>query len=165
MTMYNMVHGENSSALVALALIDHDRESIPRYRDAWVVELDGSYYVYVYTRMGGGNAGHWESWSDEPTQKGPGCPCPGCVMDYVVLPGAKSWADDEFDSTYRMVIFDVPNVPAHQEIAEMVVEPGGIDMGERWRTAFERMERGEFNEAELELQKRLGIILRQGDEN
>lgn len=165
MTMYNMVHGENSSALVALALIDHDRESIPRYRDAWVVKEGDGYQVHVYTRMGGGNSGHWESWSDEPVTRGPGCPCPGCVMDYVVLPGAKSWADDEFDSTYRMVIFDVPPIPAHQEIAALVVEPESIDMGERWKAAFERMGRGEFNKDELELQRRLGIVLRQGDEN
>jgi hypothetical protein len=64
-------------------------------------------------------------------------------MEYKIfaLPLHKRHEDDDFDSTYRDVYFEVP--PQMTELAELLVEEP-VDNPARWVEALSRIERGEL---------------------
>lgn len=105
MSLYNLLFGMNPSASVLLKMLNLTEEDIGRFRDAYM--QDGK--IVIYTRNGGGNRGHWDFVYDK-NAEGADCPCPGCKMDYVLSahPNYVRDYDDDFDSTYAYVVFDVP---------------------------------------------------------
>jgi hypothetical protein len=65
--MYGMLFGQNPQADVILATLGLTRDSVGRFRDAYVA--DGQ--IVVYTRNGGGNRECWHA--DEPEYGEAGC--------------------------------------------------------------------------------------------
>lgn len=90
MSLYNMLHGYNNNALVALSMLGLSEAECGRFRDAWIEE-DGKHIV-VFTRNGGGNRDDYQPVIDELAEH------PNYVTDY----------DDDFDSTYASIKFTVP---------------------------------------------------------
>ena len=78
MTMYNMLFGRNDSLLIiASVIMGFDmREKFPRFRNIFTSADDAPIYgdLYVFTRMGGGNANCWEKEEED-------CTCPACRVD------------------------------------------------------------------------------------
>lgn len=97
MTMYNLLFGKNPQAAMLLAVLGIKEHEVPRFRDVHADE-DGK-TIEIYTRMGGGNRGHWDGYDGD---GGPDCPCPGCRAEHFLtaLPGYQGNEDDDFDCTY-----------------------------------------------------------------
>lgn len=80
MSMYGLLHGENSDADLLLAALGLTRNDVGRYRDAWVSEKGE---IAVYTRNGGGNRQCWHE--DSPEYGSAECenePYPKTVREY-----------------------------------------------------------------------------------
>ena len=58
MTFYSMMFGRNPQSAFLLAVIGFQEHDVPRFRDVHVE--DEGRKIAVYTRMGGGNRGHWD---------------------------------------------------------------------------------------------------------
>jgi hypothetical protein len=157
MTLYNMLHGKNGASPIILAMVGYTEETMPRFRDAWIEKAeDGSMEIHVYTRMGGGNAEHWDfSYPDD--SEGPECPCPSCRMEYEVYLHSHHLrhADDDFDYTYRTVVFSVPD--RWKVIAEGLVQDK-VDTDARWAEALAKIEKGE---TAPEVEEALGQVMAQ----
>lgn len=111
MSMYNAIFGVNPLTPILLAALNLNHKAVPRFRDCYLAE-DGT-QIAVYTRMGGGNRGHWDFWTDDnenPCTAGPECPCPGCVAEYKLAAHSQYIRDedDDFDCTYATYYFDTP---------------------------------------------------------
>lgn len=106
MSFFNMFFGRNSQTDLLLAVLGFKSHDVPRLRDVHT-EDDGK-KIAIYTRMGGGNRGHWDSYDNEP---GPDCPCSGCRAQHVLgrHPLYLHDQDDEFDTTYATYYFRVPD--------------------------------------------------------
>lgn len=107
MSFYSLFFGKNPQSALLLATIGLREHDVPRFRDVHIGERQGKPTIEVYTRMGGGNRGHWDSYDGE---GGPECPCPGCRADYFLrsVPGFLYDEDDDFDSTYATYHYAVP---------------------------------------------------------
>ena len=103
MSLYNMLFGINPQTPLLLACLGFKKHDVPRLRDVFV---DGD-RIAVYTRMGGVNRGHWDSYDDEP---GRDCLCPGCRADHVLARHDlfEYGEDGDYDSTYRTFYFRFP---------------------------------------------------------
>lgn len=119
MSLYNLVHGENSAAGLLLAILGTDRTKVPRYRDCWYA--DGQ--IAIHTRTGGGNRDDYEAENDALT----------------LLPGYAYDEDDDFDCTYATFYYSVP--PVVQEAIKGLETPDGSP-GERWQGFFEKLKSG-----------------------
>ena len=144
MSLYNMLFGKNPVAPLLLKMLDLTEEDVGRFRDAYL--QDGK--IVVYTRNGGGNRGHWDFVYEE-YDEGPDCPCPGCKMEYV-LPEHPNYVrdyDDDFDSTYAYVVFDVPE--KYQEFVK-ALEDGQLHdartVREKFQTLIDELKGEEKNE-------------------
>lgn len=106
MSLYNMLCGMNAQlALVLSPFLPVPFEDFPRYRDIFTDVEDcpeaAKGDIYVYTRMGGGNADCWGSDNDP-------CDCPGCqAIDIIKHPTCTYHYDDNFDCTYRTFVITV----------------------------------------------------------
>lgn len=90
MSLYNLLHGVDSTARIALAMLGKGPGDFGRFRDAWLCE--GGKSIAVFTRCGGGNRDDY-----------------GEVFDMAAsMPGYLGNADDDFDSTYCTFTFEVP---------------------------------------------------------
>ena len=106
MSLYNMLHGMNATLVVmASPYLPRRADKFPRFRNIFTSADDTSIKgdLYVYTRMGGGNA---ECWEDDEE----GCTCGGCdAAGLAGHPLCVGHYDDDFDCTYRTFVFRVPD--------------------------------------------------------
>ena len=108
MGLYNMLFGVNPYAGAIIQALELDLESIPRFRDAHVTDRDDQTVVAIYTRMGGGNRGHWEFY-DNSENEDDACACPGCrAVELTKHPLYLTDEDDDFDMTYATYYFTMP---------------------------------------------------------
>lgn len=107
MSLYNMMNGVTPITCFVMPMLGKHPEEYPRFRDCFLSDEAHPEYndhILVYTRVGGGNRGCGfgeESLFDHPN----------FVATY----------DDDFDSTYGMYVFSVP---------------------EQWRADFELIKAG-----------------------
>lgn len=103
MSLYNMLFDIDASAPALLAHLGITADDVPRFRDCFIEDDK----ICLYTRMGGGNRGHWD-YSDE--EEGPECSCPGCRARHFLptLPGYLYNEDDDFDCTYASYYYALP---------------------------------------------------------
>ena len=119
MSLYNMVFGVNPMTQVLLSMLDlyvgaekGDRKwPTGRFRDVNVEERDGKKVIAVFTRNGGGNRQCWDDGSNSYKGEGGRCECPGCVISNILPkhPNYIESVDDDFDSTYATIYFEVPD--------------------------------------------------------
>lgn len=130
MSMYNLLHGENSDSDLLLAALGWTKESVSRFRDVWVTK-EGE--IAVYTRCGGGNRECWEWNSLERCGE-----CPGCwiTLEVEKHPLYLRDEDDDFDSTYATIYFKAPDsIPDDY--------PRGESGDERWARTLELLAGGQ----------------------
>ena len=121
MGLYNMLFGSNPNYNNLLDALGWSMKDVPRYRDAFISERNGQSVIGIYTRMGGGNRGCWETDSDEIDPKsiigspynGPvreDCVCNGCRAGNVLEkhPLFIEYEDDDYDETYTTFYFKLP---------------------------------------------------------
>ena len=144
MSLYNLLFGVNEIAPLLLFILDIDQPDEKwesgRFRDIYLNE-DGT-KVILYTRNGGGNRDHW-SFSYPEYKEGEDCPCPGCIITHKLKkhPNYIKDYDDDFDSTYAYIEFDVPE--QFKEIAEGLAtgkKPESIH--EKFNSYMERLKAG-----------------------
>ena len=133
MSLYNALFGVNPYAGLLLGFLGTSHDQVPRFRDCYIE--DGR--IVLYTRMGGGNRGHWD-YSE--TEEGPDCECPGCIAENYLptLPGYLYNEDDDFDCTYASYYYE-----PEPEVADLVSQlegiGGGNNPGEQWQKLFADM--------------------------
>lgn len=135
MSMYNMMFGHYPAAAVLRAMLDLEPEGrwpVGRFRDIYPEQHDGSLYIVLYTRNGGGNRNCWTQ--DSPADRTPvslgesgefACSCPGCTVETIIKKHplyVTDW-DDDFDCTYAYVRFRIPD--RFQEEVRMLLDIGG----------------------------------------
>ena len=133
MGLYNMLFAYNPLGSHLLALLNMTREEIPRFRDVYIGEWQGEKAIAVYTRMGGGNRGHWELYDD--TFDGTNCSCAGCRAEHYLAahPAYLGDQDDDFDQTYATYYFRLPkNVDQSQ--LDLDATPG-----DKWEAFFKEI--------------------------
>ena len=112
MSLYNLLHGHNDHTALLAHILDLDVVNngsgmrVGRFRD---IELnaDGT-QIQLLTRNGGGNREHWTSEDElDPSIE---CRCPGCIQTFLLPthPQYVSDRDDDFDSTFAITTFKVP---------------------------------------------------------
>jgi hypothetical protein len=133
MSLYNMLFGVNPHAPMLLGFLGTTMEQVPRFRDCYV--HDG--HIVIYTRMGGGNRGHWDS-SD--TEAGPECQCCGCIAAHYMpsLPGYVRDEDDDFDCTYASYYYKPCETVA--KLVEQLSLIAADAPAERWKKLLADME-------------------------
>lgn len=102
-----MIFGVNPMAPMLSSLLDLQTPATPegkwdpgRFRDIQVEQWPDKKVIALFTRNGGGNR---ECYGLDP------CVCAGCAMKAITgHPNYIRDADDEFDSTYATIYFDVP---------------------------------------------------------
>jgi len=121
--LYNILFNVNPLAGTLLAIIGVDHNTVARFRDCFLNE-DGT-EIIVYTRTGGGNRAEYHADNDK-------------LGSY---PGFQGDEDDEFDSTYALFRFRIP-----EELRERCKELAplyGVNPAKRWKDAIEAMGRKE----------------------
>jgi hypothetical protein len=113
MSFYNLIHGVNSLQPVLCEILglsagtsDESKMDTGRFRDIYLNE-DGT-IIHLFTRNGGGNRNCWND--DEDNNNSVLCDCPGCIQTYLLKthPNYISDIDDDFDCTYAITDFSVP---------------------------------------------------------
>ena len=119
-----MLCGVNTDYKAILAALGLTVENVPRFRDAYLTELHGEKVIAVYTRMGGGNRGHWE-YTDPDSEEGENCECPGCLATSVLAghPLYISDVDDDFDYTFATYFFKIPEDSDTQDMDTIKYTP------------------------------------------
>ena len=151
MGMYNMLFGMNQDTREILAMLGYEPADIPRLRDTYLTSENGETLIAVYTRMGGGNRGHWPlfSWDgdeeepdDVPCWNGVDTPpsemCPGCEVQK--LSQHELYVrdfDSDYDSTYATYLFRVPE-KYNRRVLQMQMATHYPD--ERWEKMQEALE-------------------------
>lgn len=153
MSLYNVLHGRNPFGGLYLTMLGLKPDEVPRLRDVHLAGNEGNRMIAVYTRMGGGNRGHWGFSTDN--APGPECDCNGCRANHV-LGGHPLYLydeDDDFDSTYATYYFKVPERYA-DKVEEMVEFPAQTDdPEENMRRLIDKLREGEEDDAEVEAAK------------
>lgn len=152
MGMYNMVNGVNEMAPVLLAMLKLHPAAAPRFRDCW---WNGEHIV-VYTRTGGGNRAYYESEvscrmhypshfdGSRPFPHGP------WNEDLRQLPTFVRDEDDDFDSTYALFYFTVPE-NLQWAVPQLVVQKKTTR--ERFEEFLEKLKDPNHPEAERVMQR------------
>ena len=130
--LYNMIFGMNDKADAILATLGLTRADVGRFRDCFVAERQ----IAVYTRNGGGNREHWDSYKSE---EGENCKCPGCTIQYGLRkhPQYVTDRDDDFDSTYATIYFRFP--PELADDLEKLDSGQPFDPSQRWQDAIKAL--------------------------
>lgn len=129
MSLYNILHGMNTTlALVLSPFLPVRFEEFPRYRDIFLDVTDcpkvAKGDIYVYTRMGAGNANCWGSDNDP-------CDCPACKAIAIIQhPTCTYHYDDDFDSTFRTFVITVDEV--HRKDFETITTMCKIYEASKW---------------------------------
>jgi hypothetical protein len=132
-SLYNAIFGVDVAAPAVLAALQIRPNQIPRVRDLW--KKDGK--LVIYTRTGGRNRAYFDSAesrkreSPEATDEELAGPYND---DLRALPGFLRDYDDEYDTTYALFEFEIPEW-AKDLLAEV---PDRERLpAERWKTMFE----------------------------
>ena len=132
MVVHNMLFGSHPVADSALEMLGIDRDSVPRFRDAyfaWADETNSDPVIVVHTRTGGGN----RDFYDEPNDRNPEGPWNSNLRE---LPGYRHDTDSDFDWTYADFFFDVPE-EAKGVVVKYLSENGQPPAAEeKWSAAF-----------------------------
>lgn len=130
MSLYNMLHGYNDNALLAMTMLDLTPDDVGRFRDAFFTE-DGK--IAVFTRNGGGNRDDYQYVFDELSKH------PMYLEDF----------DDDFDCTYATIMFSVPEQykPLVDKLKPNKKEPS---LKEKTDNAIESIGEVEFSRDESE---------------
>ena len=99
MSLYNSLFGVNPWAGLLLQAIGMDADSIPRFRDCY---LDDDGDIVIYTRTGGGNREYYDGPNEENSEG----PWNSTLRDNEFF---IEDVDDDFDSTYALFKFSVPD--------------------------------------------------------
>jgi hypothetical protein len=113
-SFYNTIHGMNAQfAVLVSPFLPVIADNFPRFRDIFSVAEDAPQSggdIFVYTRMGAGNAECWKDSGlyDSKEDKDGVCECPACRASRIEdLPCFLFSYEDEFDSTYKTFVFTV----------------------------------------------------------
>ena len=154
MSMYGIVHGQNSLSDIILACLDLTRNGVGRFRDAHVANGE----IAIYTRNGGGNRDCWDDACAPEDERE--CHCVGCIISFH-LPKHPHYLrdeDDDFDHTYATIYFRIP--PEHAELLAPM-ERGEWKPDERWHAALEARKAGkrsDFVEALRPVIERIAVL-------
>ncbi len=110
MSLYNMLHGYEPTANFVLSVLNIPPTEIPRFRDAYLTYLDETKsepVMVILTRTGGGNRDAFENE----------------ILQLQQLPGYLDSTDDEFDSTFALFRYKLPE-HLQPEILEFLSEHG-----------------------------------------
>ncbi len=127
MSLYNMLHGVNPLAGVLLKILGVSPDLVPRFRDCY---FNGEHIV-IYTRTGGGN----RDWYDEPNADNTDGPWNSDLRE---LSGYLRDEDDDYDSTYALFYYSVPEQFGYlmdklQSMAQKETQ------SERWEASLDRI--------------------------
>jgi hypothetical protein len=92
MSLYNMLMGHNPLAGDWLGFLEIHPNDFGRFRDAWLEEKSGEIRIVVLTRCGGGNREEYMYVFEDMREH------PQYIESY----------DDEYDPTYALFVFQVP---------------------------------------------------------
>ncbi|MEG9884076.1 MAG: hypothetical protein V6Z86_05580 [Hyphomicrobiales bacterium] len=114
--MYKLMHGRHPTASVAIAALGLDRDDIPRFRDAWI--LDGTpLHLVVLTRSGGGNRAYFDSMNEDALADSYEGPFNATLRAHTQFIREH---DDIRDNTYALFWFSVP--PAWLRLVNIVAQ-------------------------------------------
>jgi len=140
MSLYNMLFGMNEMSDFILATLGLSKSGVGRFRDCYIEKSeDRKYRIAVYTRNGGGNREHW----DDDKEEGENCDCPGCIISHK-LPYHDLYImdkDDDFDSTYATIYFNLPPEYEKELIQWAIAEPKTAS--DKFLALIESMNNGE----------------------
>lgn len=89
--LYNLLFGYNPACVLVLPMLGKKADEYPRFRDCFIIEEDGKYYIDIYTRVG--SCYHGQGYGEEELYKD---------SNFI-----KTF-DDDFDKTYGTFRFSVP---------------------------------------------------------
>lgn len=102
MSMYNLLNGMNAGlGIMVSPFLPMRFDNFPRIRDVFLRDADHEGDIFVYTRMGAGNADCWNDSEDDRE-----CDCPGCIAGRIEENCFNTY-EDEFDCTYKTFVFKV----------------------------------------------------------
>lgn len=122
MSLYNMMFGTNPLAPFLLKMLDISKEDVPRFRNCFFLNRDGSEIV-ILTRTGGNNRNEYEQENKWMTE----------VIGY------KFDKDDRVDNTYANFHYAVPE--AFKSQIELLSKLGAVsNPAEQWRQMLEKLQ-------------------------
>lgn len=97
MTMYNILFGRNPMSRLLLAMLNLTESDTGRFRDCYLTRVPpepdgGELHIAIYTRNGGGNRDDYQE----------------VTARLQAHPQYVSDTDDDFDATYALYVFTVP---------------------------------------------------------
>lgn len=140
MSLYNMLNGMNAGiGILVSPFLPMRFDHFPRIRDVFLRDDDHEGDIFVYTRMGGGNA---DCWKDDYGGEGE-CDCPGCIAERIEENCFAAYEDD-FDFTYKTFVFKVTD---HRDDFEKLLN-GKNDFSEWYINKLKEM----FDDSEKSLE-------------
>jgi hypothetical protein len=119
MSLYNMLHGYEPTAALVVSILAVDPRTFPRFRDAYLTYLDATdttAVMVVLTRTGASNRAAFSAENENMRQ----------------LPGYLDDADDEFDSTFALFRYALPD--EYQKLAQKHLLENGPPLTLREKT-------------------------------
>lgn len=124
MSLFNQLFGTNEMAPILLTALGKSMGDFGRFRDAFI-NPEGT-VITVFTRCGGGNRADYTEVFDEMRNH------PNYLRDY----------DDDFDSTYASIEFEVPEA-AKEALQKLAAEKGtSVKPMEPFRQLIQDLETG-----------------------
>lgn len=121
MSLYNLVHGMNPAAPIALRALDLGPDDFMRFRDAFITDKDE---IAVYTRLGGANRQDYLDVFEHMREH------PNYLRD----------EDASHDSTYATFFFSLPERYAE---SLRLLSTGEFDPAKEFEKALERIKEGD----------------------
>lgn len=133
MSLYNMIRGMNANAVILFSpFLPIRADKFPRFRDVFL-EADDSPVkgdIYVYTRMGGGNADCWEEGAED-------CTCPACEASKLAKhESCVSRYDDSFDCTFSTFVFKVTE---HRDDFDKLMNGKAVEVSQWYRDRLKEL--------------------------
>lgn len=120
MSLYNMLFGTNEEAPVLLGMLSVNKEYFSRFRDVELIESGTK--IRVFTRLGGGNREEYkENWDKIRKHE-------LYLKDY----------DDEFDTTYAYIEFNIPE--QYKETAKKMFKEEPDSFQKKFEKELEEMQ-------------------------
>lgn len=120
MSLYNQLFGVNKFAGLLLGVLGLDHTQVPRIRDVYINDAN---QIVIFTRTGGGNRAEYAAGNEALTK----------------VPGYLSDADDEWDNTYALFVYEAPE-PARALIPLIRVSQGPYNPMGRFKQMLADME-------------------------
>ena len=120
MSLYNMLFGTNEEAPVLLGMLSVNKEYFSRFRDVELIESGTK--IRVFTRLGGGNREEYkENWDKIRKHE-------LYLKDY----------DDEFDTTYAYIEFNIPE--QYKETAKKMFKEEPVSFQKKFEKELSEMQ-------------------------